>query len=166
VTDETPNAYSRLVPNTWKASAWSGDGTLPAAAFSQFIAWLWPSARLTAFAITATLVVVSEISATIHEIYKGRCSTGFVIIDFMPLLLLGAGVSLVIGRLIGQWVGSDWGTFAAFFGIYYCILIVAGGVNYTVKDRKLKGGQGGKGAPKLFASRLAPLSKRKQREGI
>jgi hypothetical protein len=65
-------------------------------------------------------------------------STGLIILDCLPFLLLGGGVSLFLGRLVGQWLGSDNGGVVAFYGIYFCILVVIGGVKEMVHDRNLK----------------------------
>jgi hypothetical protein len=78
------------------------------------------------------------LSVTLHELHKGSLSTGIIVLDFMPFLLLGAGVSLFLGELASQWLGSDWGGLIVFVGIYYCILMVIAGVKYTVQDRNLK----------------------------
>ncbi len=75
---------------------------------------------------------------TIRELRKGRLSTGIIILDFMPFLLLGGGVSLLLGRLAARWFGSDMGGLIVFFGVYYCVLLVMAGVKYTVQDRNLK----------------------------
>jgi len=102
------------------------------------IGWLWPSARLTAFVIAASFFVISELCITLRELRRGPQSTGFIILDFMPFLLLGAGVSLFLGRLASQWFGSDWGGIVVFYGMYFCIIMAIAGVKYTVQDRNLE----------------------------
>src|ERR1039457_2298896 len=78
-------------------------GIYVAAVIARLVGSLWPSARLTAFVIASLFFVVAEVCVTIHELYKGPLSTGLIILDFMPFLLLGAGVSLFLGRLATQW---------------------------------------------------------------
>ena len=113
-------------------------GIYIAAAIARLIGWLWPSARLTAFIIVSLFFVLAELSVTLHELHKGPRSTGIIVLDFLPFLLLGAGVSLFLGRLAGEWFGSDMGGVVVFFDVYYCILLVIAGVKYAVQDRNLK----------------------------
>jgi hypothetical protein len=113
-------------------------GIYVAAVFARLLAWFWPAARLPAFVLVSLFFVVGELSMTLRELHKGRLSTGIIVLDFMPFLLFGAGVSLFLGRLASQWWGSDWGGLIVFFGVYYCILAVIAGVKYAVQDRNLK----------------------------
>src|SRR4051794_30416738 len=99
-------------------------GIYVAAFIARMISWLWPSARLAAFVIASLFFLVSELCVTLRELRKGPQSTGSIILDFMPFLLLGAGVSLFLGRLANQWFGSDWGGIVVFYGVYFCILNV------------------------------------------
>ncbi|MEY2518318.1 MAG: hypothetical protein QOF24_77 [Verrucomicrobiota bacterium] len=75
---------------------------------------------------------------TIREIRKGPSSTGLIILDCMPFLLLGGGVSLFLGRLAGDWFGSDGGGLIVFYGVYFCILVVISAVKQMVQDRNLQ----------------------------
>lgn len=113
-------------------------GIYIAGAIARMIGWLWPSARLTAFVIASLFFIVGELSATVRELRKGPFSTGLIIFDCMPFLLLGAGVSLFFGRLASQWFGSDWGGLVVFIGVYFCILIVIAAVKQMVQDRNLQ----------------------------
>ncbi len=113
-------------------------GVYLAAFVARMIGWLWPSARLTAFIIASLFFVISEICVTLREVRKGPQSTGSIILDFMPLLLLGAGVSLFLGRLANQWFGSDWGGIIVFYGVYFCFLTVIASIKQVVQDRNLK----------------------------
>lgn len=56
----------------------------------------------------------------------------------MPFLLFGAGVSLFLGRLAHQWLGSQIGGLVVFNGCYFCILLVIAGIKAAVQDRNLK----------------------------
>jgi hypothetical protein len=113
-------------------------GIYIAAWIARFFGSFWPEARLPAFIIVSLFFACGEVSMTIRELRKGRLSTGLIILDFMPFLLLGGGVSLFLGRLASQWFGSDMGGLVVFFGVYYCILLVIAGVKYTVQDRNLE----------------------------
>jgi hypothetical protein len=113
-------------------------GIYIAAFVARMIGWLWPSARLTAFIITSLFFVISELCITLRELRKGPQSTGSIILDFLPFLLLGGGVSLFLGRLAGQWFGSDWGGLVVFYGVYFCIIMAIAGVKYAVQDRNLQ----------------------------
>ena len=114
-------------------------GIYVAAFIGRMIGWLWPSARLTAFVIAACFFVISELCVTLRELRRGPQSTGSIILDFMPFLLLGAGVSLFLGRFASQWLGSDSGGLVVFFGIYYAVICVICGVKYRVQERNLAG---------------------------
>jgi len=113
-------------------------GVYIAAAIARMIGWLWPSARLTAFVIAASFFVISELCITLRELRRGPESTGSIVLDFMPFFLLGAGVSLFLGRVASQWLGSDWGGIVVFYGMYFCIIMAIAGVKYTVQDRNLE----------------------------
>jgi hypothetical protein len=112
-------------------------GVYIAAAIARMIGWLWPSARLTAFVIASFFFVISELCIALRELRKGPQSTGSIILDFLPFLLLGGGVSLFLGRLASQWFGSDWGGIVVFYGVYFCIIMAIAGVKYAVQDRNL-----------------------------
>ena len=113
-------------------------GIYVAAFIGHMIGSLWPSARLTAFVIAAGFFVISELCVTLRELRRGPQSTGSIILDFMPFLLLGTGVSLFIGRLASQWFGSDSGGVVVFAGVYYAIICVICGVKYRVQERNLQ----------------------------
>jgi len=113
-------------------------GIYIAAFVARMVGWLWPSARLTAFVIAALFFVISELCVTLRELRKGPQSTGSIILDCMPFLLLGVGASLFLGRLAAQWFGSDNGGGVVFYGVYLCILVVIFGVRAKVQDRNLK----------------------------
>ena len=113
-------------------------GIYLAAGVARFFGWFWPEARLPTFIMVSLFFACSEVSMTIRELRKGRLSSGIIILDFMPFLLFGGGVSLLLGRLATRWFGSDMGGVIVFFGVYYCILLVIAGVKYTVQDRNLK----------------------------
>ena len=113
-------------------------GIYIAAWIARFFGSFWPEARLPAFIIVSLFFAFGEVSMTIRELRRGRLSTGLIILDFMPFLLLGGGVSLLLGRLASQWFGSDMGGLIVFFGVYYCILLAIAGVKYTVQDRNLE----------------------------
>jgi hypothetical protein len=102
------------------------------------VAWLWPEARLPAFIIASLFFACGEVSMTIRELRKGPLSTGLIILDCLPFLLLGGGVSLFLGRLASQWFGSDWGGLVVFYGVYFCILVVIAAVKQRVQDRNLQ----------------------------
>src|SRR5438045_3813609 len=78
-------------------------GVYIAAALARFLAWFWPSARLLTVIIGSLFFVLAELSITIRELHKGRLSTGIIVLDFMPVLLLGTGVSLFLGKLAARW---------------------------------------------------------------
>src|SRR6266436_1465376 len=105
---------------------------------ARFLGSFWPEARLPAFIIVSLFFACGEVSMIIRELHKGRLSTGIIVLDFMPFLFLGTGVSLFLGRLAAQWLGSDMGGVVVFFGAYYCILLVIAGVKFAVQDRNLK----------------------------
>jgi hypothetical protein len=113
-------------------------GIYIAAGLARFLASFWPDAGPPTFIIASLFFTCGEVSMTIRELHKGRLSTGIIILDFMPFLLLGGGVSLFLGRLAARWFGSDMGGLIVFFGVYYCVLLAIAGVKYTVKDRNLK----------------------------
>jgi hypothetical protein len=113
-------------------------GLYIAAGIARAVAWLWPEARLPAFIIVSLFFACGEVSMTIREIRKGPLSTGLIILDCMPFLLLGGGVSLFLGRLATQWFGSDWGGIVVFYGVYFCILVVIAAVKQMVQDRNLQ----------------------------
>jgi hypothetical protein len=113
-------------------------GVYLAQAIGLLIAKLWPDALLLASIITASFFVACEICMTIRELRKGPLSTGLIILDFLPFLLLGGGVSLFLGRLASQWFGSDWGGLVVFYGVYGCIIMAIAGIKQTVQDRNLQ----------------------------
>jgi hypothetical protein len=113
-------------------------GVYIAAFIGRTIGWLWPAARLTAFVIAASFFVISELCVTLRELRKGPQSTGSIILDFMPFLLLGGGASLFLGRLASEWFGSDWGGLVVFNGVYFCIIQTIAGVKYSVQNRNLE----------------------------
>jgi len=113
-------------------------GIYIAAWIARFFGSFWPEARLPAFIIVSLFFACGEVSMTIRELRRGRLSTGLIILDFMPFLLLGGGISLFLGRLASQWFGSDMGGLVVFFGVYYCMLLVIAGVKWTVQDRNLE----------------------------
>jgi hypothetical protein len=113
-------------------------GIYMAAGVARFLGSFWPETQLTTFIIVSLFFACGEVSMTIRELRKGRLSTGLIMLDFMPFLLLGGGVSLFLGKLASKWFGSDMGGIVVFFGVYYCILLVIAGVKYTVQDRNLK----------------------------
>ena len=113
-------------------------GIYIAAGIARLIASFWPGSRLTAFLIASGFFVFAELGVAVRELRKGRLSTGVVVLDFMPFLLLGAGVSLFLGKLIARWSGSDVGGFVAFAGVYFSILFFAAFIKAVVQDEKLK----------------------------
>ena|SRR5437879_9062200 len=113
-------------------------GVYLAAGVARFFGWFWPEARLPTFIIMSLFFACGEVSMTIRELRRGRLSTGLIILDFMPFLLLGGGVSLFLGRLVTQWFGSDWGGVVVFYGVYFCIIMAITGVKYTVQQRNLE----------------------------
>ena len=113
-------------------------GVYLAAAIARIFAWFSPAASRPAFIIVALFFVVSEPCMMIRELHRGRLSTGIIILDFMPFLLLGAGFSLFVGGIAGRWLGSEWGAYFIFMGIYYCIICVICGVKYRVQERNLQ----------------------------
>jgi hypothetical protein len=113
-------------------------GLYMAAGIARFFAWFWPETRLAAFIIASLFFACGEVSMTIRELRRGPLSTGLIIFDFMPFLLLGGGVSLFLGRLASQWFGSDWGGIVVFYGVYFCILVAIAGVKQMVQDRNLQ----------------------------
>ena len=113
-------------------------GLYMAAGIARFVAWLWPDARFTAFIIAASFFASLEVCMTIRELRRGPLSTGLIILDFLPFLLLGGGVSLFLGRLASQWFGSDWGGIVVFYGVYGCIIAAIGGIKQMVQDRNLQ----------------------------
>ena len=113
-------------------------GLYMAAGIAHFVGWFWPDARSVAFLTAGAFFASLEISMTIRELRRGPMSTGLIILDCLPFLLFGGGVSLFLGRLLGQWLGSDNGGVVVFGGIYFCILAVIGGVKGMVQDRNLK----------------------------
>lgn len=113
-------------------------GIYVAAWIAHFFGSFWPESRLTAFIIVSLFFACGEVSMTIRELRRGRLSTGLIILDYMPFLLLGAGVSLLLGRLASRWFGSDMGGLVVFAGVYYCILLVIAAVKYSVQNRNLE----------------------------
>src|SRR6266542_559426 len=113
-------------------------GLYLAAGIARCVAWFWPEAQLPTFIIASLFFAGGEISMTIRELRRGPLSTGFIILDCMPFLLLGGGVSLFLGRLASQWFGSDWGGIVVFYGVYFCILVVIAAVKQMVQDRNLQ----------------------------
>ena len=113
-------------------------GLYMAAGISRFVAWLWPDAHLVAFLIAAGFFASFEVCMTIQELRKGPMSTGLIVLDFLPFLLLGGGVSLFLGRLTSQWFGSDWGGLVVFYGVYGCIIVAIAGIKQMVQDRNLQ----------------------------
>src|SRR2546423_10086550 len=105
-------------------------GIYVAAFLARAISRPWPSARLTAFVIAALFFALCELCMALRELRRGPQSTGSIILDFMPLLLLGAGISLFLGGLANKWFGSDWGGIVVFYGVYFCILMLIDGVKY------------------------------------
>src|SRR5215469_10046994 len=76
---------------------------------AHFFGSFWPESLLTAFIIVSLLFACGEVSMTIRELRRARLSTGLIILDYMPFLLLGGGVSLTLGWLATRWFGSDMG---------------------------------------------------------
>ena len=113
-------------------------GIYVAAWMARFFGSFWPEARLPAFIIVSLFFACGEVSMTVRELRRGRLSTGLIILDYMPFLLLGGGVSLLLGRLASRWFGSDMGGLVVFFGVYYCIVLVIAAVKYSVQDRNLE----------------------------
>jgi hypothetical protein len=113
-------------------------GVYIAAVLARFLASFWPSARLPTLIIGSLFFILSELSVAIRELHKGRLSTGIIVLDFMPLLLLGTGFSLFLGKLFARWFGSDMGGVIVFWGVYSCILGVIGAIKYAVQDRNLQ----------------------------
>jgi hypothetical protein len=113
-------------------------GIYVAAWIARFFGSFWPEARLPAFIIVSLFFACGEVSMTVRELRRGRLSTGLIILDYMPFLLLGGGVSLLLGRLASRWFGSDMGGLVVFFGVYYCIVLVIAAVKYSVQDRNLE----------------------------
>jgi hypothetical protein len=130
-------------------------GIYIAAWIARLFGSFWPEARLPAFIIVSLFFGCGEVSMTIRELRRGRVSTGLIILDFMPFLLLGGGLSLFLGRLASHWFGSDMGGLVVFFGVYYCILLVIAGVKYTVQDRNL--GEDLKKSPEAIRSAHVPI---------
>ena len=92
-------------------------GIYVAAWIAHFFGWFWPGSRLPAFIIVSLFFACSEVSMTIRELRRGRLSTGLIILDYMPFLLLGGGVSLILGWLATRWFGSDTGGLVVFIGV-------------------------------------------------
>jgi hypothetical protein len=113
-------------------------GIYLAAWVARLFGSFWPESRLTAFIIVSLFFACGEVSMTIRELRRGRLSTGLIILDYMPFLLFGGGVSLLLGRLASRWFGSDMGGLVVFAGVYYCILLVIAAVKYSVQNRNLE----------------------------
>jgi len=113
-------------------------GIYVAAWIAHFFGWFWPGSRLPAFIIVSLFFACGEVSMTIRELRRGRLSTGLIILDYMPFLLLGGGVSRILGWLATRWFGSDMGGLVVFIGVYYCILLAIAAVKYSVQDRNLE----------------------------
>ena len=75
-----------------------------------------------AFVVAALFFVVGESCLTVRELHRGRLSTGIIILDFMPGLLLLTGISLFLSSLAARLFGSDWGGIVLFLGIEVTVL--------------------------------------------
>jgi hypothetical protein len=113
-------------------------GVYLAAGIARIFAWFSPAAAQAAFIIIASFFCVCELCMTIRELHRGPHSTGMIILDFMPFLLLAGGLSLFLGSLASRWFGSDWGGLIVFAGIYYAVICVICGVKYRVQERNLQ----------------------------
>ena len=112
-------------------------GIYVALAFAGLVGWIWPPARLPVFIIGASFLGLSGISVMIHELRKGKLSTGIIVFDSLPILLIGIGGVLLIGEVVGRyWTDGKW--LINFLGIYFWVLIVSGTTKFVVQDRKLE----------------------------
>jgi hypothetical protein len=113
-------------------------GLYLAAGIARMFAWFSPATSKPAFVIVALFVIVSELCMTIRELHRGRLSTGIIILDFMPFLLLGTGVSLFLGGVATRWFGSDWGGMFVFWGLEFTVVVFVCAVKERVQDRNLQ----------------------------
>jgi hypothetical protein len=112
-------------------------GIYIAAGIARLIAWWWPAAQLPTFIIVSSYFVFAGFSMMVRELRKGRLSTGIIVLDFLPILLLGVGVVLLLGELVGRY-WPDGRAIVNFIGIYFWVAGVLGGMKFSVQDRKLK----------------------------
>ncbi len=113
-------------------------GVYLAAGISRLVAWFSPGASRPAFVIAALFFVVGELCITVRELHRGRLSTGIIILDFMPGLLLLTGISLFLSSFAARLFGSDWGGIVLFLGIEVTVLGFLGAVKERVQDHNLK----------------------------
>jgi hypothetical protein len=113
-------------------------GIYIAAGTSRLFAWFSPAASRIAFIIAALFFVTSEVCMTIRELHKGRLSTGIIILDCLPGVLLFTGVSLFLSTVAGRVFGSDWAGMVLFWGIEVTVIGFLGAVKESVHARDLK----------------------------
>lgn len=113
-------------------------GVYLAAGISRFVAWFSPGASRPAFIIAALFFIAGELCMTIRELHRGRLSTGIIMLDFMPAVLLLTGISLFLSSLATRLFGSYWGGLVLFLGIEVTVLGFVGAVKERVLDRNLK----------------------------
>jgi hypothetical protein len=113
-------------------------GLYIAAGVARLFAWFSPVASRAAFIIVALFLGFSELCLAIRELHRGRLSTGIIILDFMPALLLGTGLSLFLGGVATRFFGSDWGGLVVFCSLEVCVIGFVSAVKERVQDRNLQ----------------------------
>ncbi len=113
-------------------------GVYLAACIARLFARFSPTASRFAFIFTALFFVISELCMAVRELHRGRMSTGIIILDFMPGLLLFTGISLFLSGLASRLLGSDWGGLVLFFGMEVTLIGFVGAVKERVQERNLK----------------------------
>jgi drug/metabolite transporter (DMT)-like permease len=112
-------------------------GVYIAAAAARLLSVWWPAARVPAFVIVSLFFALGGLSVMIRELTKGRLSTGIILFDFLPILLIGIGFVLLLGEFVGRY-WSDGRGIIDFIGIYVWVANVIGGAKLVVQDRNLK----------------------------
>lgn len=108
-----------------------------AGAAARLISVWWPAARPFALIIVSLFFTFVGLSLMIRELNKGKLSTGIIILDFLPILLVGICAVLLFGEFVGRY-WSDAQGIINFIGIYFWVGSVLAGAKQTIQDRNLK----------------------------